>query len=688
MLFKKELSMGSIDRSPKRRRGKGFADSYKNSCYTNLFNRLSPLFHIFLACFVCFFIEAFSRHSILEALRYMHMHTLAFLYNALIIFTTLLAVYLFRRRTLMRVLICSIWAFLGIVNGCLLLQRVTPFGYTDLKLINDLFTMKSNYFSDTQAVLAIGGVVLFIAFCIVLWKKGPKYKGNPHRIIHLLILVSSCFWLPAITKAAVNNDILSDYFTNIAKGYENYGFVYGFSTSVVGRGMKKSIEYSRETITAIENRVNTKKKETMFHAGDQELPNLIIVLLESFIYPDEIKFLKCSKDPVPTFTNLVENYTTGYLKVPVVGAGTANTEFEILTGMNMKFFGTGEYPYKTILQNNPCESIADVLKQNLGYGSHVVHNNGGNFYSRANAFSKMGFDTFTSKECLNITKFTPLGTWATDDILLPAIQKAMDSTAGPDCVYAITVQGHGAYPTKQVLETPEIKVSGCGSEHADYQWEYYINMLHEMDQFIANLISDVEARDENTMIVLFGDHLPSLEIAADDTKCGSIYKTRYATWNNFGLKKEDKNTTSYRLVADILDNIGIHEGTMFAYHQTSTDSKHYIKNMELLQYDILYGKKYAYGEEERYPASDIVMGIDEVTIKDTLITDNHITIIGQNFTPWTKIYVNNNRVSTQYANASRLTVSRKYVNKGDLIIAKILGSGSSVFRESNEFLVQ
>ena len=115
------------------------------------------------------------------------------------------------------------------------------------------------------------------------------------------------------------------------------------------------------------------------------------------------------------------------MTVPVVGAGTANTEFEVLTGMGLQFFGTGEYPYKTILKETDCESIASDLSK-LGYGTHVVHNNGGNFYSRANAFSMMGFDTFTSKELMNITEYTPLGSWPTDDILVDETIKSMDAT--------------------------------------------------------------------------------------------------------------------------------------------------------------------------------------------------------------------------------------------------------------------
>ena len=99
---------------------------------------------------------------------------------------------------------------------------------------------------------------------------------------------------------------------------------------------------------------------------DGEYPNIICVLLESFIDPELINYLQLSDEVVPNFHYLYNNYSSGYLEVPVVGAGTANTEFEVLTGMGMQFFGLGEYPYKTILKETNCESIASDL-HTLGY---------------------------------------------------------------------------------------------------------------------------------------------------------------------------------------------------------------------------------------------------------------------------------------------------------------------------------
>ena len=264
-----------------------------------------------------------------------------------------------------------------------------------------------------------------------------------------------------------------------------------------------------------------------------------------------------------------------------------------------------------ILKQTDCESIAADLSQ-IGYGTHVVHNNTATFYSRNNAFSMMGFDTFTSKECMNISQYTPNGNWPTDDVLVQETVKAMNATENQsDFVYTITVEGHGDYPTEKVLENPDILVSGAADEASNNQWEYYVNMIHEVDDFIGDLITAVDRRGEDTIIVFFGDHLPTMGLTDADMKSGDIFKTKYITWNNMGLAKKDADLTAYQLLAHITDQAGIHEGTMFRYHQTQTASETYLSGLEDLQYDLLYGKRYSYGGEDRFPASDLVMDVED-----------------------------------------------------------------------------
>ncbi|MCI8485145.1 MAG: sulfatase-like hydrolase/transferase [Lachnospiraceae bacterium] len=646
-------------------------------------NRYSLIFHYLLACGVCFIIEMISRHSFVDAFIFMFDHSLVFLYNSMIVFTSLHLVYFFRRRALMRTIISVAWLFLGTINGCILAKRVTPFTYTDVKLINDLFTMQSNYFSNTEALAVILLVVAVLAGIVVLWKRGPKYQGRQNRFASIAAIGVFAFFIPMVTQAAVSNNILADYFENIAQGYEDYGFVYSFSASVVDQGMTAPRDYSQETVDEALAKINTKDSDST------ELPNVICVLLESFIDPKEVNFLNFSENPVPNFDNLYNNYSSGYLTVPVVGAGTANTEFEILTGMGMQFFGLGEYPYKTILKSTSCESVASDLGNNLNYGTHVVHNNGGNFYSRRNAFTQMGFDSFISKEMMNIQEYTPLGTWPTDDILIGEVEKALDSTEQQDFIYTITVQGHGAYPTEKIIENPEITVTGAENEAKNNEWEYYVNEIHEVDKFIANFIDMLSKREEKTVVVFFGDHLPTMNLTDQDMKSQSIFKTKYVTWNNFGMEKLDQDLTSYQLLAAITDQANIHEGTMLSFHQSNQYqiTEDYFKDMELLQYDTLYGKRYAYHGEDLYPASDLQMGVQDVTADRIEELEDGLHIYGNNFTRWSKVFVNGTKVSTSFISDTELKIAISNLTEGsNNLVVNQMGSSDTIFRSSNEIV--
>lgn len=660
--------------------------------FVDFLNKYSIFFHMLLSCGIVFLVEMISRRSFWSACAFVGTHTWAFFYNAFLVFASLTLVYLFRRRTFMRVIITGFWTILGVINGCILSNRVTPFGYTDLKCLNDLFAMKNtSYFTATQATAAVIGIGVFLTVCLLLFVKGPKYKGRIRKIAVPVAILGMVFVaIPLTTEAAQSTHVVASYFSNIAQGYEDYGFIYGFSSSVVDRGMSKPDGYSQMKIEEIEEAVLANKEETIVSADDA--PNIICVLLESFCDPDEIRFLNVNDDPIPTFHYLEENYSTGYLTVPVVGAGTANTEFEILSGMSMQYFGTGEYPYKTILKRTDCESVASDLAS-IGYGTHAVHNNGGNFYSRVNAFSMMGFDSFTSKEMMNITEWTPLGSWASDNILVGETIKALDATPNqPDFTYTITVSAHGDYPKEPVIDNPAYTVSGAEDEEKANQWTYYVNQLHAVDTFMADLIREVDKRDENTIIVFFGDHLPTMGLTDEDMVSGDIYKTKYVTWNNMGLEKKDADLYSYQLMASITENVGIHEGTVLSYHQANDYEvdEEYQNGLENLQYDILYGNRYAYAGEDLYPATDIEMGVADVVISNASVgyDRSKLTIHGENFTKWSKVFVNGEKIPTSYVSGNELFIDRSSVADQDVITVCQMGSNNTVFRTSNEWIYE
>lgn len=655
----------------------------------DILNRFSALFHALLSCFIVFVVEWISRRDFLSACEFLTEHTLAFIYNAFIVFASFTIVYLFRRRTFARVVIGSTWSILGIINGCILSNRVTPFGYTDLKCVSDLLSMtNTNYFTAAQATLVVIGLSILITLLVVLFVKGPKYKGNINYIVVPISLCAIFFIaIPVTTSAAQSTNVVASYYSNLAQGYKDYGFVYSFSSSVVDRGMSKPADYSEEEISQIMEEVAQKKNPSVPMPGEK--PNVILVLLESFVDPYEFNFMELPNDPIPNFHRLEKEFTTGYCTVPVVGAGTANSEFEALTGMSMAFFGTGEYPYKTTLKETDCEAIGSVMKS-LGYGTHAVHNNGGNFYSRVNAFSMMGFDSFTSKELMNITEWNPLGSWAADSILVEETIKTLDATENqPDFTYTITVGTHGDYPKEEIITDVKYPVLGIEDPGVTNQWTYYVNQLNKADEFIGNLIAELEKRDEKTIVVMFGDHLPTMGLEDEDMKSGDIYKTKYITWNNMGLEKKDADLYLYQLMASTLDSIGIHEGTIFGYHQAMMDSENYAHDLEALQYDLLYGERYAYGEDkDKYPPTDIVMGVQEVVIEKVHenIIDESLQIEGTNFTNWSRVFVNGTKVETRYINGNTLSIDPSLVSVGDSIVVKQMGSSNSEFRVSNEVI--
>ncbi len=661
----------------------------ENNKYFQALEKYSLISHAVLAMVLIFVIEWVSRRSFSSALSFVVGSPLVFLFNALIIYVTLLAAYLFRHRGLVRIIISVFWLLLGVVNGFILASRVTPFNFTDLKLIGDLLSMQgSKYFSVWQGALVVVCLVLLLIFLIIYAIRGPFYKEKIHRLRNLILLVIVVACMPFITKGAISSGIMASYFGNLAQGYQDYGFVYSFMASTFDTGMNKPKDYSEESVSQILDQVDV--GETTLDPED--MPNIIFVQLESFIDPLEVNFLEVSQDPIPNFRNLMENYTSGHLTVPIVGAGTANTEFELLTGMGLRYFGLGEYPYKTILKDTTCESAAGVLGK-LGYGTHAIHNNGGNFYGRANVFANMGFDSFTSKELMNATEYNILNSWLEDDILVDETLKVLDSTEGQsDFVFTIAVQSHGNYPTYEVYEDPVIEVTGAETEEKNYQWEYFTNQMYEVDQVVGRMIEELSKREEKTLVVFYGDHLPTMGLDDQDMAMGDLYQTTYATWNNFGLEKADADLTTYEIMAYMMNQLGIHEGTIFTYQQECMENNSLAvtsyKDLEILQYDLLYGERYAYDGKDLYPRSDLIMGVSDVTIAGSYISyeGTKLNLIGSNFTPWSKVFVNGERVTTSYQSSTRLLIFMKDLEDGASIVVNQLGAGETIFRSSNEYI--
>lgn len=622
-----------------------------------------------LAVILYLAVEMLSRRSVWQGIVYMVSDPLVFLYNSLIVMITLSIAWLFRKKRFILAFISFLWIGLGLTNCVLLLNRTTPLNFMDFRTFLDVMSIMTVYFTPFQIALMFIGAGAVIGFLVLMFIKAPKEKISRKRA--LAASASLCVMLSIATTACVSTGSLATTFHNIHDAYKQYGFAYCFACSVVDRGIQKPDGYSQESIQSIVDRINEKKAQTGTSAevvasdkASEDTPNIVILQLESFFDVNHLKNVTYSENPLPVFTELKENYSSGYLLTPSFGAGTSNTEFEVLTGMSMDYFGPGEYPYTTIMRETTNESVAYDLKD-YGYSTHAIHNHTGKFYGRYLVYPDLGFDSFTSVEYMQDVERNPLK-WADDSCLTGEITKAMNATSQQDLVFAVSVQGHGKYPAEPIDDTQTITAEGFNEAEA-VGFEYYVNQIHQMDQFLKELTDELSKSDEPTILVAYGDHLPKFNIEASDLENNNIYQTEYVIWDNFGMQQEDKDLTCYQLYAQVMKLLGMNNGIMTGFQQNCVGDSTYYSDMRALQYDILYGNCYSYGGVKPFVKTDMHMGIDPITVSDIKFEGDYVYVYGQNFTTASKIFINGSEYDTAFINSGEICAEENSIKEGDLI---------------------
>ena len=636
------------------------------------------LFVLVLAFAVTLAVEMASRHSLWQGIVFLFAHPINIAANMAIVLVTLAIGLFFRKRVFFIAFFTVFWLGLGITNAIVLVFRVTPFGAIDIALLPSVSSVITVYLDFWQILLIIAMIALAVAALAVTFIKSPKSVPS-YRSAALVLLASTAAAIGTYSLTVVGHEeARSELFSNISNAYREYGFVYCFCTGAVDQGIDEPDFYSPDSVNRL-----LADLEDVPDAGLR--PNIIMVQLESFFDVGYLTDVTYDENPIPVFTSLKENYSSGFLTVPSVGAGTANTEFEVLSGMSMGFFGMGEYPYKTILREEACETIATDLKE-LGYTAHAIHNNAGTFYGRDEVFAHLGFDTFTSIEFMENVAYNPIG-WARDAVLTEEILKALDSTQEQNFVFAITVQGHGKYQRgADSGELEDLNVSWEDHAGESEALAYYMSQLRETDAFIGELVAALELRAEPTVLVLYGDHLPSFNIGAEQLANGDIFETEYVIWNNLGLPAEDKDLSAYQLSAEVLRQLGMSGGILSKYHQQRSGSEGYMDGLNLLAYDMLYGNFYCYGGENPYTASDLQMGVTPVVISDVVWADGMLTVYGEHFTQWSCAAVDGEELDTVFVDAGTLTAELKEPPEDGAVITVRQNAASSVTLSESEGL--
>ncbi len=633
--------------------------------------------------------EMLSRRSVWEGVQFLALHPVHFLCNILVVLLTLLLALLVKRRVFMLSLVSTIWLGLAIANFILLGYRTTPLAAIDFYILKPVFSILKIYLTPVQMILIVLAFAAVITGIVFIFIKAPKHQALYRGALVSIAMTSLATF--GLIHFSIQADATSTSFANLANAYRNYGFAYCFAASLLDTGIDKPEDYSVETMASLAEDIEEETKEDVspdaqkdsaIFADSQQEPNIVMVQLESFIDPNRLDGFTYSENPVPFFTWLKERYTSGYLSVPSIGGGTANTEFEVLTGMSLDYFGPGEYPYKTILQQSTCESIAYNLKE-LGFGTHVIHNNTGTFYDRHLVFPNLGFDTFTSLEYMNHVEKNPLG-WAKDTVLTTEILQTLFSTEQRDFIYAISVQPHGKYPSVPLGDEQPITVSSTVlSEDELIPFSYYVNQVYEEDAFLRSLVQTLETCGEPTILVLYGDHLPSISAAEDNMAKGDLLQTEYVIWDNIGLEEQDLDLKAYQLSASILKKLGIQSGFLNSFHQSFAETPRYQEYLELLEYDMLYGEKAVYGGSDGYRPTDMQMGIKPIALEQYRMLGSTLYVFGSEFTPYSRICINGDPADTVFISSGAIKTDDLSLEEEDQITVAQVGEDGIFLSETD-----
>ena len=191
-----------------------------------------------------------------------------------------------------------------------------------------------------------------------------------------------------------------------------------------------------------------------------------------------------------------------------------------------------------------------------------------------------------------------------------------------------------------------------------------------MDNFVKELTDALEEYPEDVVLVMYGDHLPTMDLTVQDVENRYLFQTQYVMWDNFGLEKKDVNLAAYQMAAEVMDRVGIHEGTVFRYHQARRNTKNYQVDLETLQYDLLYGEHYSYDGESPFKRTKMRLGLYDTTLDGISLVsswDHTYRITGTNFTPSSQVKLNGEWYETVFVNPTTLMISGTELDDFDRI---------------------
>lgn len=571
----------------------GFCVAYNLSIKNDVINKVAHLASLFVTPIV-----AMTMSEALNGIYIYDMTYLGFFAN----YVTILMFYflLFGISGSLRItylIVNSVIYGFALAHSYILEFRGTPFLPMDFLSITTAAGVANTY-DYTPTYKIICATLIFIFMTIIAIKtKTPKYNI-------VTKVVSRCFtgtfsFILAIlffgTSVFANLGVKPDFW-NQARGYRNYGFVWNFFCNTKYLYKSAPNNYNPGNVGDYIGSVVKPQEDKPEIDNSYTKPNIICIMNESLSDLSVLGEFSTNEDYMPFMRNLTENTIKGNLYVPVIGAGTSNTEFEFLTGHSTAFLPSGSNAYMLYVKNPIASLVSTVEAQ--GYSSYALHPYYAKGWRRTEVYNNFGLDKFISLDNLIAPEiFEEFQSNGSDPDYLQQLVETqnpenknmlvrqyvsdqynfkllIDDFKGRDkskpyFAFNVTMQNHGGYTTSATNFNENIYVTSVSQKYE--KTDKYLSLIKYTDDAFRELIQYFSSVKEPTVICMFGDHQPSIEneFIAEVMGVNSLnnltpeqnqsrYCTPFYIWANYDIEEKqiDKLSVNY-LSSLVLQTAGI-----------------------------------------------------------------------------------------------------------------------------------
>ena len=463
----------------------------------------------------------------------------------------------------------------GLANYYVLSFKGSPIVPSDIMSASTAASVAQNYTYSVQPVFVWNALLMLLYLAIFFRCPTDKKTGWKKRVLMGVLITVSAVVLGGFVveqktfkSVGIKNNVWDQ-----KKGYAKNGFFFGFVLNMNSLVQEKPNDYSEEAATDIALRYEEEfaneepKKKGRLKTADGTKPNVIAIMNEAFSDLSVVGDFSTNQDYMPFIHGLEENTIKGNLYMSIFGSGTCNSEFEFLTGNSMAFLQSGIITYTQVIKD-VLPNITYLLKEQ-GYGGNVaLHPYLDTGWNRIEVYNNMGFEHFYSekdfKNPLMYRKY--ISDKSNFDKLIELYENREDKEK-PFYLFNVTMQNHGGFDKTYDNFTNEIRFT---DNHESEQAEQYLSLIKKTDEAFEELVNYFSEVDEPTIIVMFGDHQPSVESKFFDSLYGNSagertqeeilkkYQTPFIIWANYDIKETtiDKMSANY-LSAYVMQEAGL-----------------------------------------------------------------------------------------------------------------------------------